>query len=139
MDRVKLLDMLKTNFDDAELREICFNLNIDYEELPGQAKGAKARELITHLERRGRLVELANLCQKERPHLDWPGVENASGASQSDQASLETQIRHTTRRLNKLRETKAFKGINTEPEILLEIEDLEAELTTLLARRQGGA
>jgi Effector-associated domain 7 len=62
---------LVTHFDASELRDLCFDLGIDYEALPGESKGDKARELVAYTERRGRTVELATLCRQLRPDADW--------------------------------------------------------------------
>lgn len=59
-------------FDDNELRTLCFELAIDYDSLPGQGKSAKARELVAHCNRHGRVGELVNQCQRARPGSDWP-------------------------------------------------------------------
>lgn len=50
------------------------------------------------------------------------------------QQDLQTLIRTHQRRLQKLKEKEAMYGLNTPPEVLIEIEDLEAKLTDL--RRQ---
>ena len=50
--------------------------------------------------------------------------------------SVEQQIINLSRRLDKLREIKALKGIDTEPHILIEIEDIEKELQALQAQRK---
>ena len=67
MDRQTLFNLLNDYFDDDELRDVCFELQVDYEDLGGTTKRGKARELITHMERRGRLAELAALSQRLRP------------------------------------------------------------------------
>lgn len=48
---------------------------------------------------------------------------------------IEKLITNHQRRLQKLKETKALKGINTDPELLIEIEDIEAELKKLEAEQ----
>ncbi|MCP4363121.1 MAG: SUMF1/EgtB/PvdO family nonheme iron enzyme [Chloroflexi bacterium] len=58
-------------FNENELRDLCFNLNVDYEVLGGEGKIGQARELVTYLDRRGRVNELVAICEKERPHLNW--------------------------------------------------------------------
>jgi len=49
----------------------------------------------------------------------------------SQKAHLQTMIRESTRRLQKLREQQARQETNTDPDILLQIEDLEAQITNL--------
>ncbi len=44
MDRVELLDFLYDSFDDNELRDLCFRLNINYEDLGGDTHAAKTCE-----------------------------------------------------------------------------------------------
>jgi len=58
LDWAQLRQSLIESFDDNELRDLCFDLRIDYESLPGEGKSAKARELVTYCERHKRLDEL---------------------------------------------------------------------------------
>lgn len=71
MNRVKLLEMLRIHFNETELRDICFALDIDYEDLPGTSKPDKTRELIAYAERRGELPQLLATCEGLRPHVSW--------------------------------------------------------------------
>ena len=66
----KLAIIIKTYFDDNEIRDICFQLGVDYEDLPGQGKGAKARDLVQFMERRDRLDELVRKVRQVRPHIE---------------------------------------------------------------------
>ena len=66
LDRTELLEILKTYFDDNELRELCFAMEIDYESLPGAGKAAKARELVAYCERHGRATELVEAIRGSR-------------------------------------------------------------------------
>jgi hypothetical protein len=65
-------------FDEDELRALCSDLGADYEDLPGQGKGGKARGLVAFLERRGRLSELAKICSRQRPHVSWEDTPDLS-------------------------------------------------------------
>lgn len=58
LDRVQLLKMLTTNFSTEELNTIAFSLGVDWDDLPGNERKSKGRELITYLERNGRLNDL---------------------------------------------------------------------------------
>jgi hypothetical protein len=62
---------LVKHFSDSELRDLCFDLVVDYDVLPGVGKGDKARELIAYLERRGRISELVEACRQRRPNESW--------------------------------------------------------------------
>lgn len=58
MNHTELRDFIDRYFDDNELRDLCFDLGIDYQNLSGDNKSAKIRELIMHCERYGRYQEL---------------------------------------------------------------------------------
>jgi hypothetical protein len=64
--------LLSIYFNESELRTLAFDLGLDYEMLPGSTKGDKARELILHLWRSGRLPELIGLGRGMRPNAEWP-------------------------------------------------------------------
>jgi hypothetical protein len=70
-ERARLRKNLTTYFSDTDLREICFDLGLDYQEMPGEDKRMFVVELILHMERRGRLSELISICRQLRPHLSW--------------------------------------------------------------------
>ncbi len=72
MDKALLRQMIVEYFSEAELRELCFDLEVPYEDLPGPSKSEKVIDLISYMERRGRLVEMVVMCQQSRPHVDWP-------------------------------------------------------------------
>ena len=64
----KILDQL---FNDEELRTLCVYLNVDYDNLHGQNKSGKARELILHLKRRNRIHKLIKTGMEIRPDINW--------------------------------------------------------------------
>jgi hypothetical protein len=66
MDLPQLRDFIVAHFNDNELRDLCFDLGIDYESLPGEGKAAKARELTAYCQRRDRLAELEATCLRLR-------------------------------------------------------------------------
>ena len=59
------------SFSVDELRQIAFDLGVNFEELPGETLSAKCRELYLHMERRGDLHRLIQECQQERPGENW--------------------------------------------------------------------
>lgn len=69
--RTVLLRELEKNFDKSELNTLAFKLGIDFENLAGDKKSDKARELIAYCERHGRYTELAAACMELRPHANW--------------------------------------------------------------------
>lgn len=74
MEKSQLREMLTLYFNEGELRDICLELDVDYETLPGKGKGNKARELVLYLDRRGRLSEMVEKCQRLRPHVSWASI-----------------------------------------------------------------
>ena len=69
IDRSRLLEQIRALFSDGELRDLCLDLSVDYENLPGEGKGDKARELILFMQRVGRLDDLVHRATELRPHL----------------------------------------------------------------------
>lgn len=67
-----LRELIRTSFDESELKDLCHDLAVDYEDLPAVGKAAKVRELILYCERHGRLPELIAACRQSRPHIVWP-------------------------------------------------------------------
>lgn len=76
--RFKLYKILTDRFNDDELRTLCFALGIDYDNLRGDGKSGKARELITYLERRNEIPQLIEIGKQLRPDISWPDAIEAS-------------------------------------------------------------
>lgn len=74
LNTTELRQLLVTRFSEGELRDLCVDLGIDYEILPGQSKADKARELVAYFERRGRIIELETASRKLRPNADWHNI-----------------------------------------------------------------
>jgi hypothetical protein len=53
----------------SELQTLCFDLGINYDDLPGEALSDKARELILRMGRRRQLEQLLNGIVRTRPDL----------------------------------------------------------------------
>jgi hypothetical protein len=73
-DKSKLRQLILDYFNQVELRELCFELSIPYEQLPGDNLSAKVLELIGFCERRGRMEELLGKCQQSRPNAPWDRI-----------------------------------------------------------------
>ena len=69
--RARLREQITKCFDESELRTLCFDLGIDYNDLPGATKADRARELIARLERCGCIPELVDKCRSLRPKNSW--------------------------------------------------------------------
>ena len=71
-------------FSLAEIEDICFQLNIDPENIEGDAKIDRARNLLLYLERLNRLDDLENICREMRPSI-WESLDPLQTASESTQ------------------------------------------------------
>lgn len=69
-----LRQKLTEYFIEQELRTLCFDLGVKYDELPGSTIGTKAEGLVTHLYQCGRIHELIGLCCTQRPNIPWTEV-----------------------------------------------------------------
>lgn len=69
---VELRNRLNEFFNESELRDLCFTLNVTYESLAGSGKGDTVRELVDYARRNGRLADVIAYCRKMRPHVSWP-------------------------------------------------------------------
>jgi hypothetical protein len=69
--KVSLRKTLSTHFNESELQTLCFDLSIDYENLEGNTKDEKARELVIYCQRNGLLPKLLLQCQQVRPNVVW--------------------------------------------------------------------
>lgn len=65
VDPVALRQILVAYFDLEETRNLCFDLDIDFDNLPGEGK--KAREVVAYCRRHRRLQELAASIASLRP------------------------------------------------------------------------
>ena len=68
----QLRQVLTTRFDAGELRTLCFDLGVDYDDLPGEGKASRARELVGYLARRDRIADLIRVGKRLRPDIPWP-------------------------------------------------------------------
>ncbi len=64
-----LRDALDKGYSLSELQDLCFELAIDYEDLPGEGQSAKARELVLYCKRRELLAALVEHVMRDRPRL----------------------------------------------------------------------
>jgi len=69
MDRLALRRIIDQHFNESELRDLCFELGIDYEHLEGNSKAGKVRSLLLYFERRKALERLAETVVRLRPEV----------------------------------------------------------------------
>ena len=66
--------LLSELFSEGELRTFAFDLNVDYDDLAGDTKQDKARELVLYFSRRGAIAVLVEALEYERPNADLTSV-----------------------------------------------------------------
>lgn len=62
---------ITAHFSLGELKVLCHDVMVDYDELAGEEKVEKVSNLIGYLARRGRLADLVVVLKEERPKVDW--------------------------------------------------------------------
>lgn len=67
--KTQLANLLAQHLSESELISLALSLNVDYENLEGKSKSAKALDLIVYMDRRGRSNELLDQIEEERPDL----------------------------------------------------------------------
>lgn len=84
IDQIKLRQWLVTLFTREELRTLCFDLDIDYENLPVTdiSKDATARELIVYSIKHKRINDLLTFCQNFRPKIPWDEIQTPQNFTQ---------------------------------------------------------
>ena len=71
---LELFQTIARQFDKEALRDLCFSLGVDYDDLPAEGKTNVARELVRAMARRGRLAELEQAVEQVQPAGRWfPG------------------------------------------------------------------
>lgn len=71
VDRTQLRKILQKSFSISELKELCFELNIEPEDLSNQNRSAFVIDLINYCYRRDSLPKLVEEAQKTRPNNNW--------------------------------------------------------------------
>ena len=67
IDTIALRNSIIKVFNESEVKDLCFGLKIDYENLPGSGKSNKVRELIAYGERHSMLPNILAAAQRLRP------------------------------------------------------------------------
>ena len=89
MDRATFLQLIISHFNLEEIRELCFELELDYESLAGEGKAAKVRELISLLQRIDRLPDFVSLLNQKRPKVPWPEAGDVGKSSYQRDSPLQ--------------------------------------------------
>jgi hypothetical protein len=68
---IHLRRIFTERFDESELKDLCFDLGVEYEGLRGERYADRVRELLTYFGRRRRLPELVQYGKRARPDIGW--------------------------------------------------------------------
>ena len=72
---IRLRMLLMESCGDDDLRVLCFDLGVDYDDVPGTVRSTKVVELLTYLDRRHRLPDLLQVGRDQRPDIAWDSVQ----------------------------------------------------------------
>ncbi len=76
-------------FNMDELKDLTFDLGINYENIPGETISAKSRELINYCQRHNLLRELIEKCAELRSQVDWwQGLSSLSSAPDANKTQM---------------------------------------------------
>lgn len=70
----KLRELLASHFNEEELKTLAADLGIEFDDLPGNGRIGKIRELISYVVRRNQLDDLVCGARVARRMVDWPSV-----------------------------------------------------------------
>ena len=111
MDRRELVRLIARDFaTEEDFAELLFEIDLELGQIPGRNIPGKARELLTYMERRGKVDELLAAIAALRPHLQvqletydgWrPGIDiglkKDRGTGDSQQNKVETTVTPETK------------------------------------------
>lgn len=84
----KLRNIINSRFNNEELQTLCFDLQIDYDNLGGKEKESKIREFVAYLERQGDILNLIKVISKVRPNISWEEIVEEIKLPQPSSAEL---------------------------------------------------
>jgi len=91
LDLPQLRDEIASSFNEAELQSLCFDLDINYEDLPGTTRQIKIIELIKYCDRDDKIGMLLQRCQTLKPNRHWHFLEETPLALQVNAPTLDYQ------------------------------------------------
>lgn len=115
-----LLRFMTNHYNKDELKTLCFELDIDFEEIPGSTKTSKSRELIKYVKQRNSLHKL--IAQVYIDHCYSKSLAHFFQTCDGEQMTLHnhpvpdsvsTQLRQLNLRLDELNRPKQSNLLNT--------------------------
>lgn len=84
----QLRQQMAVYFSLEELRTLCFDLHVNYDELPNPGLTPKIRDLIRLLKQNDSIHELHTVVSQARPHITWPTLAALEADTLTDTDSL---------------------------------------------------
>jgi hypothetical protein len=74
----QLREAIAEYYNTSELKILCSDIGVDFEELAGEDKPQKVQELLLFLHRRQQLPRLIAYCARTRPNVSWQNLLDGS-------------------------------------------------------------
>lgn len=71
IDIPQLTRLIQSSFSLEEIKRLCFDLGINYEDIAGITISDKAMHTVLHFTRHGRLGDVITYCKRTRPHIAY--------------------------------------------------------------------
>lgn len=72
--RTATVFLIKKHFSLEELQSLCFDLDIEFDDLPGNNFSRRAEELVDYCDRHSKFNQLLTACRQKRPKAPWTAV-----------------------------------------------------------------
>ncbi|MFN2105512.1 MAG: hypothetical protein ACK2UJ_11600 [Candidatus Promineifilaceae bacterium] len=76
--QAELRQAIMEHFSEADIKALCFDMGLDYEELSGDSKTEKVIGLIDYFDRMDEIPKLIAYCSRYRPNVPWDEIEQAA-------------------------------------------------------------
>ena len=70
----RLAEKISNHFSPTELKILCANLGVDFEDIAGETLNGKCVELVLYFDRLSSLIDLLVECRKMRPRVDFENL-----------------------------------------------------------------
>lgn len=80
----ELRRLIGAHFDLEGLKGLCFDLDLDYDELAGDRLSSKTISLVEHFRKRGQMPHLIMALAQARPLIEWPQWEASIESQPAD-------------------------------------------------------
>lgn len=119
IEPTKLAESLAVGFNLDELDTLAFQVNVRFEDLKGDTRKAKSRELVKHCDRHGVLDALVVAAMAERPNMYWN--EKAEDVSAATMRFMVPTIASGTKRLMGMQLARLEGRLNAQAKCLLQV------------------